>query len=204
MRRELYWSLFEAKVGGLTSDSLFIIVSPLEREVLLPKIDTMKSTVTSLFLLACALVVAQTDSNLPVGNKARLIAPGIILTTNGEYSPTFDSDSNELIFMRRTPGQFDYTLYSSRWLIDETRWTRPEILPFSGKSRDGGPYFAPDGQTLVFDSRRPDKDVVTNSINLWITTRNSGGWTEPELLLDASRNDASESRDGVFCGSVNG
>ncbi len=104
---------------------------------------------------------------------------------------------NELIFMRRTPGKFDYTLYSSRWLGTADRWTTPEIMEFSGEFRDGGPYLAPDGQTLVFDSRRPDKDVVAQSINLWVTNRTSGGWSEPELLREASRNEPSESAAAV-------
>ncbi|MTB51775.1 hypothetical protein [Lewinella sp. W8] len=40
-------------------------------------------------------------------DEVHLIAPGLVSTKMGEYSPTFDPARNELYFMRRTPGVFD-------------------------------------------------------------------------------------------------
>lgn len=115
-----------------------------------------------------------------------LIAPGIVSTNDGEYSPTYDPKREELVFMRRTPGQFDYTLYVSR--RDGTGWSTPTVLPFSGANRDGGAAFSPDGKRLLFDSARPDRRVAPRSINIWRAARNDSGWGAPELVESASVN----------------
>ena len=120
----------------------------------------------------------------------RLIAPGIVSTTDGEYSPTYDPNAQELVFMRRTPGRLDYTLYASR--LDGSDWTTPEVLPFSGTDRDGGAAFSPDGQRLLFDSERPDSRVAPRSINIWRVARDGDDWGEPELIEQASVNDPTE------------
>jgi Tol biopolymer transport system component len=124
-----------------------------------------------------------------------LIAPGKVSTNFGEHSPTFDVHSNELIFMRRTPGQFDYTLYSSTLSSDE--WSEPIIVEFSGKFRDAAPYFSPNGQNLVFDSKRPSTELTKDSINIWqVNRRADGGWSEPFTLGYASSNGKDETKAG--------
>ncbi|MEM9227958.1 MAG: hypothetical protein AAGA45_08305, partial [Verrucomicrobiota bacterium] len=114
---------------------------------------------------------------------------------NGEYSPTFDPQTNELYFMRRTPGQFDYTVY--RTALTDDGWTTPVIAPFSGTYRDAAPHLSPDGQRLYFDSRRPDKHVTEGSINIWYTEREGKGWSSPCLVKEASINDVNEPKTGV-------
>lgn len=130
-----------------------------------------------------------------VGPVAHLVAPGVVSTADGEYSPTFDRARGELVFMRRTPGKFDYTLYTSR--LEDGRWTTPQPLPFSGEHRDAAPYFSPDGGTLLFDSRRPADGLEPRSINLWRAERDGDGWTEPRLLRAASKNAPVEDRVGA-------
>jgi Tol biopolymer transport system component len=134
-------------------------------------------------------------SNHYSGDDVYLLAAGSISTGMGEYSPTFDLVRNELYFMRRTPGVFDYTIYRSKLI--EIGWTKPEVTPFSGTHRDAGPYLSPDGNTLYFDSRRPAKEVIGNSINLWHIRRNDAGWGKPELLVIPSSNQSDESEAGV-------
>ena len=123
-------------------------------------------------------------------SSPELIAPGLLSSNQGEYSPTFDSERGELVFMRRTPGRLDYTLYTSRKTADG--WSDPEVLPFSGRSRDAGPSFSPSGDALLFDSERRSDKVARGSINLWRVERNGQGWSRPELLEPASVNDADE------------
>ncbi len=122
--------------------------------------------------------------------KPQLIAPGSISGELGEYSPTWDVGRQQLIFMRRTPGEFDYTLYQSSYRNGE--FSEPAVLPFSGKYRDAGPSLSPDGQRLVFDSRRPDDRVAERSINIWITERIGDDWSEPRLVKGASLNASAE------------
>lgn len=135
---------------------------------------------------------------LPEDNAAaavELIAPGVISTEMGEYSPTYDAKRGELYFMRRTPGKFDYTIFQST-LVDGD-WTKPQVVPFSGQFRDAGPYISPDGKTLYFDSMRPHPDLAKASINLWYAKRNENGWGDAQLLKTPSLNGADEPDTGV-------
>ena len=152
----------------------------------------MRTTTINLLLAA---VIATSSAALADSVEPEIIAPGLVSTGAGEYSPTFDTDRQELIFMRRTPGKFDYTLYTST--LTETGWSTPEVLPFSGQYRDGGASFSPDGDALVFDSRRPNPvsgDGADTSIDLWRVQRDGDGWSVPQLVVDASVNPDDEPR----------
>lgn len=150
----------------------------------------MKSYLLSFLALVPAPFHGGEDpgSGLPfvAGDGPQLLAPGRLSTNDGEYSPTFDPQRGELVFMRRTPGRFDYTLHASRW--EDGAWTEPRVLPFSGEDRDGAPCFSPDGTTLAFDSRRPAAGLEDDSINVWLSRRDGEGWTAPELVRAASEN----------------
>ncbi len=123
------------------------------------------------------------------------IAPDLISTNLDEYSPSFDVVNQELFFMRRTPGSFFYTIFSS--IKKDSVWSDPTVASFSGRYRDDAPYISADGNTLFFDSRRPHSSVEAGSINIWKTERTENGWNEPEIMLDASLNKPDEPESGV-------
>ena len=160
---------------------------------------TIKNTRTAVWMAAMAglglslSVNAQEASLLDrfyPDQEVVLLAPGVISTGQAEFHPTYDLSRNELYFMRRTPGIFDYTIYCTK--LTEAGWSEPVIAPFSGQFRDAAPYLAPDGATLFFDSSRPDPRVAENSINLWSTKRTETAWNQPVLLQEASENEAGE------------
>lgn len=151
--------------------------------------------ITPLFLVLLLCGTSAAADALKVSAEPRLLAPGSISSGFGEYSPTWDNERQQLIFMRRTPGLFDYTLYESSF--KDGRWSTPEVLPFSGEYRDAAPFLSPDGNRLVFDSRRPTEGLANRSINIWMSTRSGGDWTEPELVEGASINAAGEPATGV-------
>ena len=134
------------------------------------------------------------SSKFSIGNKPELIAPGIVSTKMGEYSPTFDVKRKELYFMRRTPELFDYTIYYSKF--DGAGWSSPEVAPFSGKFRDAAPYLNPAGDEIFFDSARPVEGLAKNSINLWRAVRVGGSWGEAKLLRVPSENLPQKDRAG--------
>lgn len=119
----------------------------------------------------------------------------LISTEIGEYSPSFDSKNQELFFMRRTSGRFFYTIFSSKRTGDG--WSDPVVAPFSGTYRDDAPYVSSDGNTLYFDSMRPHPSVLSGSINIWKVERTEDGWSEPELMENASKNRPNEPDTGV-------
>ena len=136
---------------------------------------------------------AQNDSQLSKvykGETVEILAPGLISTKFGEYSPTYDSMRDELYFMRRTPAEFDYTIYKTK--LSAKGWSTPIVVSFSGKFRDAGPFLAPDGNTIFFDSRRPSPNVAANSINIWYSNRRDDGWSKPKILLAPSINSEDE------------
>jgi hypothetical protein len=125
-----------------------------------------------------------------ITEQPQLLAPGIISTDQGEYSPTFDVNRNELLFMRRTPGEFDYTIYISHF--KNGSWSKPVIAPFSGSFRDAGISLSPDGNKAFFDSSRPVSGYQTGSINVWTVNRETNGWSAEAILLDGPSKDASD------------
>lgn len=133
-------------------------------------------------------------SRITASETPTLIAPGVVSTAMGEFNPALDLRRNELYFMRRTPGQFDYTLYVSRF--EGARWSEPEVVSFSGQYRDDAPYLSPDGQQLFFDSRRPADGFDGTSISLWRVVRDSLGWSGPEFLRGPSVSAPETDKDG--------
>lgn len=116
--------------------------------------------------------------------EATLVAPGVVSTTQGEYSPWYDAVHRELYFMRRTPGVFDYTIYVSSWT--EQGWSEPRVAPFSGTHRDAAPSLSPDGERLYFDSRRPDPALDDDSIAVFTAERTDDGWSDARLVASPS------------------
>ncbi|WP_165200599.1 PD40 domain-containing protein [Muriicola soli] len=155
---------------------------------------TLKLLSTLLILLSYpGIGNAQPPSQLSkvyTSESPQVLAPGLISTLQGEYSATYDSSRDELYFMRRTPGVFDYTIYTSR--LTKKGWTTPAVVSFSGKYRDAAPYLSPDGNTLFFDSKRPSPEVAPNSINIWYSKRTKKGWGKPEFLVAPSINSEDE------------
>jgi hypothetical protein len=134
-------------------------------------------------------------SQLYSGKGVQIIEPGNISTKMGEYSPFFDINHNELYFMRRTPGLFDYTIYKSK--LTAKGWSNPEVASFSGTYRDAAPYLSPNGTTIYYDSKRPSNKVANNSINIWTSTRKNNRWSEPKLVEAASVNTQNEPKAGL-------
>jgi hypothetical protein len=62
-------------------------------------------------------------------------------------------------------------------------WSEPEILSFSGSHPDYEPALTVDGNTMLFNSKRPYPDGRTPTRNdLFIVERSSGSWGPPRSL----------------------
>ncbi|MEO0338069.1 MAG: hypothetical protein AAF242_02540, partial [Bacteroidota bacterium] len=131
-----------------------------------------------------------------------VIAPGIVSSSLGEYSPTYDALRNELLFMRRIPNNFEYTIMTTS--LAHEGWSTPDTINFSGEYRDAAPYFSPDGNQLFFDSRRPHPLLGKNSIDLWSSKRTKEGWTTPQLLEGPSVNSPSEKEVDEYGPAIDG
>lgn len=116
-------------------------------------------------------------------NLPQLFAPGIItLEDVGEYCATFSGDGREVYYtvrnFRKRPVT---TIYYSRY--ESGKWSTPVVAPFSGRFEDADPLISPDGQTLIFASRRPIGEGPQRlRQDLWQVKRQKNGWSAPENL----------------------
>jgi hypothetical protein len=62
------------------------------------------------------------------------------------------------------------------------QWTKPEVVPFSGRDLDFLPKLSPDGKTMYFSSSRPAPGKTAPVARIWSVERTSDGWHEPHVL----------------------
>lgn len=90
-------------------------------------------------------------------------------------TPSLTPDSKTMLFTQYGP--------NTAFIFESNRahagWARPHIAWFSGKYKDMDAVFSPDGNTVVFTSKRPP---VTTSFRLWAVTRTASTWSAPVLL----------------------
>ena len=113
--------------------------------------------------------------------------------TGSNACTTFTPDGKTVVFVHWHDG--GGTIMLSH--LENGKWTKPEVAPFSGQWRDIEPAIAPDGSYLVFISNRPaveggkpidgffqGKDQPGAGGNLWRVDRRGKGWGKPERLPD--------------------
>ncbi len=69
-------------------------------------------------------------------------------------------------------------------MIENGRWTKPRFEPFSKVDEYSGdvPFFAPDGQTLYFISRRSLDGEEQGNERIWYVERKGDGWSDARLV----------------------
>lgn len=166
-----------------------------------------------LWLLCSAMMrlAGATDAEAPAGpyfgqrlsgDKAELIAPGIVSTGLDESVIAFTPDGRECFWTIKFSNL--ETIVTSR--LENGKWTAPEVAPFAGQYFDGWPAIRPDGRRMFFHSSRPAGDAapeVTATFNIWYVDRTATGWTEPRLVnapVNGSENTAcpSVTREGTL------
>jgi Tol biopolymer transport system component len=114
------------------------------------------------------------------GTEPRLFSPGFVSTGASEYSAAFSPDGKEFYFaISGVP--YNVIVFTRR---TDDGWSPPNVVSFSGKYDDYDLNFSPDGRKLFFTSRRPrnGRGEPRPDNDLWVTTRNDDGWSEPENL----------------------
>ena len=137
----------------------------------------------------------------PPGMTPEIFAPGIVSSEHQEHSSlAFSPDGKETWWSRwHLPHDLDkYPQVIMYITYDNGRWSMPKVAPFSGKYRDGGPSFSPDGNRIYFYSRRPlheDSETMHDN-DIWYVERIPDGWSQPinlGLLVNSSHVDATPS-----------
>ena len=121
------------------------------------------------------------------GMVPEIFSPGALSSEHQEHSSlAFSPDGKELWWSRwRLPHDHDnYPQVIMFIKYKNGNWSQPRVAPFSGKYRDGGPAFSPDGNRIYFYSRRPlDQESETMHDNdIWYVERIHEGWSQPVNL----------------------
>ena len=120
-----------------------------------------------------------------------IFAPGVISTGLREYGIAFTPDGSEAYFTRR-PRRGPAQIFVSRF--SEGSWSEPVPAPF-GSDRDEAPFITPDGERMLFASRRPMQGSWDRSDNIWTMDRTEEGWSDPTPLPGTVNQPRAESDD---------
>ncbi len=131
--------------------------------------------------LWCSGAYAQIPSAVPffglqAADSAQLVAPGFVSTGLGERDGCFTPDGTEFYYSIWT-GTYG-TIVSTR--LQDSRWSPPEVVPFSGRYSDLEAAISPDGTKLYFASNRPlTEGGQPKDYDIWYVERRGYGWSEP-------------------------
>lgn len=113
----------------------------------------------------------------PPGDSPELFAPGIISTREAERDAAFSPDGKE--FYYSMTGMPHYVIMVTR--LENGRWTRPEVAPFSGHYSDLEPFYSPDGKRIFYSSNRPlsGKGEPRPDFDILYVEKTDKGWSDP-------------------------
>lgn len=146
----------------------------------------MKRLFTALLLFISQFSVAQT--------QAEVFEPGLI-SNNGVFGFTLSPDGKEAFWVQSNGGRD--TLYIMHSVKVRGKWKTPTVSSFSTSTaswKDIDPVFAPDGNTVLFQSTRPVPGKPDRKgFDIWAARRVRGGWSEPYHLGNVINSEVSES-----------
>ncbi len=122
----------------------------------------------------------------------QLFAPGIISTGGYESHPAFTPDGKEIYFIKSAPDFSSWTICVSH--LQNGRWNKPSVAPFSGIYNDADPFITKDGKRLYFISDRPirKEDTIAKDLDIWYVEKMENGWGEPVRLDTTVNSDQNE------------
>ncbi len=119
------------------------------------------------------------------GTSPEIFAPGIIGTNNYEGCSAFLNEESVFVFNRSTHGESNIGYIPILEIqMKNEMWTGPKPVSFQNGQNDDNFTISPDGKTLYFQSNRStdDSGMLSEHSNIWRTTLNSDGWSEPEYV----------------------
>lgn len=148
---------------------------------------TMKSCLLSFILIINVPLIFNPKVYSQTVIVPELFAPGIISTGGFESHPAFTPDGKEVYFVKSAPDFSSWTICLSH--LQNDKWNKPSVAPFSGIYNDADPFITKDGTRLYFISDRPiqKEDTVAKDLDIWYVEKIKTGWSEP-VRLDTTVN----------------
>ncbi|HVU99319.1 MAG TPA: hypothetical protein VHE34_29055 [Puia sp.] len=128
--------------------------------------------------------------SLPALAQVNMFGEGIISTGDYETHPAFSPSGDTLYFLKGLPDANFFSICVS--YRRNGQWSKPQVVPFSGRWLDADPFVTRDGKTLYFVSNRPVKegDPVKADWDIWKVSISPGNWGMP-VHLDSPFNSSS-------------
>jgi Tol biopolymer transport system component len=133
-------------------------------------------------VLICCVGSAFCQSIIDTNSVAKVFAPGVVSSPFDEAVATFSPDGNTVYF-------FQGTIYSTVCFskLVNGKWSKPQVVPFSGRWSDWDPFLSPDGKRLFFVSNRPldsaSQDKLPRKSHLWYADHLEGdNWSAPHYI----------------------
>ncbi len=111
------------------------------------------------------------------GKSPEIFAPEIISKGFHEHAIAISPKEDEIFYVMADINYQFNTIIQIKKIND--RWVPPEVAPFSGKYKDLGGCFNSDGTQFLFASKRPVNGSPENKLDIWITKKINGVWSEP-------------------------
>jgi len=131
----------------------------------------------ALVLAPSGRIAAQAQALQP-----ELFGKGLISTELDELNAAFTPDGKELYYSISAPDGRMGVIMVSR--LNGQQWSKPEVVPFSGRYTDYDPFVTVDGSKLFFISTRPsgEQPKAPGDFDIWVVERQGTSWGEPRNL----------------------
>jgi hypothetical protein len=145
---------------------------------------TQRNRSTNHWIVGLALVLAPSGRIAAQGQALlpELFGKGLISTELDELNAAFTPDGKELYYSISAPDGRMGVIMVSR--LNGQQWSKPEVVPFSGRYTDYDPFVTVDGSKLFFISTRPsgEQPKAPGDFDVWVVERQGTSWGEPRNL----------------------
>jgi hypothetical protein len=121
------------------------------------------------FLFACA-----TASAAP-RQQPEPVTASVLFSPYDVRGASFTADQRTVYFVAKI-AEYRQALFVSH--RNGSRWSDPELLPFSGNASQADPFITPDGSRLLFAARQPGH----SDLDIWEADKTESGWSDPHAL----------------------
>ena len=124
----------------------------------------------------------------PPGEMPVLFAPGFVSTGLDELNSIFSPDGKEFYFCVRN---FSGAVSIFQMKMENEIWSEPNLLPFASRFGDIDVTISPDGNKILFSSKRPipGNDNPKEDNDFWMVKRVGDSWGKPIYLGEEINSD---------------
>ncbi len=127
----------------------------------------------------------------PPGKTPEVFETKRVSTGLDELNSVFSPEGREFYFSIRN---FSGAVSIFQMKMEGENWSQPKLLPFASRYGDIDVTMSPDGQKLLFSSRRPipGSENPKGDTNFWMVERKENTWGEPIYLGEDINSDGED------------